>query len=290
MCAFTILNEADAFHADQSEPDKVDIDILVAGLNGVGVVSGCAVTAQGSPDMTCAVASGVTRNADGTTAVVASGNVTITAADATNPRIDLVVVSSAGAKSATAGTAAAQPVMPAIPATSVVLAAVYVPATDTTIATNQITDKRVVLPTPPVGAAYRRSSANYTTTSTTFADVDATNLALTITTLARRVQIGLVGSIQSTVAGDGAALDVLIDAAYASAGATAGVMAVICTSATASRRVNASFIWMSDVLSAGSHTFKLQWRRSLGSGTLSMIGDSTDQVMQFWVEETLLTA
>jgi hypothetical protein len=145
--AFTIPNEADAFHADQAEPDKVDIDILVAGLNGNGVVSGCAVTAQGTPDMTVAVAAGVTRNADGTTATVASGNVTITTADATNPRIDLVVVSNAGVKSVTAGTAAASPVFPAIPANSVVLAAVYVPANDTTIATNQITDKRVVLVT-----------------------------------------------------------------------------------------------------------------------------------------------
>jgi hypothetical protein len=145
--AFTIPNEGDAFHADQAEPDKVDIDILVAGLAGNGVVSGCTVTAQGSPDMTVAVAAGVTRNTDGSTATVASGNVTITAADATNPRIDLIVVGSTGTKSATAGTAAASPVFPAIPATSVVLAAVYVPANDTTIATNQITDKRVVFPT-----------------------------------------------------------------------------------------------------------------------------------------------
>lgn len=143
--AFTIPNEANAFNAKQAEPDQGDIDILVSGIGGAGVVSGCAVTAQATPDMTLAVASGTIRNADGTTATVSAGNVTITAADATNPRFDLVVVSSAGAKSVVAGTAATAPVYPAIPASSVVLAAVYVPAADTAIEANQITDKRVLL-------------------------------------------------------------------------------------------------------------------------------------------------
>lgn len=144
--SFTIPNEADAAFTPQAEPDKVDIDILVAGLNGNGVVSGCAVTAQGSPDMTLAVAVGIIRNADRTTAAVTAGNVTVTTADATNPRIDLIVVSNAGSKSVTAGTPAASPVMPSIPANSVVLAALYVPAGDTAMNTNQITDKRVILP------------------------------------------------------------------------------------------------------------------------------------------------
>ncbi len=143
--AFTIPNEADAFHSDQAEPDKVDIDILVAGLAGNGVVSGCGVTAQGSPDMTVAVAAGTIRNTDGTIATVTSGNVTIGAADATNPRFDLITVGNTGTKASSAGTAAANPIFPAIPANSVVLAAVYVPATDTTIANNQIVDKRVIL-------------------------------------------------------------------------------------------------------------------------------------------------
>jgi len=142
---FTIPNEADAFNQNQAEVDKVDIDILVAGIGGDGVVSGCAVTAQGSPDMTVAVAAGVVKI--GTTVVaVTSGNVTIGTADSTNPRIDLITVNNSGTKACTAGTAAAQPVDPAIPANSVVLAAVYVPANDTTIATSQITDKRVLLP------------------------------------------------------------------------------------------------------------------------------------------------
>ena len=47
-------------------------------------------------------------------------------------------------------------------------------------------------------AKYTRSSANYTTTSATFVHVDGTNLALTITTGARRVMIGLVGTISNS--------------------------------------------------------------------------------------------
>ena len=140
---FTIPNVADAADAKQAQLDKVDLDILVAGISGTGVLSGAACSAQGSPDMTVAVAIGAVKV--GTTVVgVTSGNVTITTAHATNPRFDLVTVNNSGTKSVTAGTAASAPVFPAIPASSVVLCAVYVPANDTTIASNQIIDKRVL--------------------------------------------------------------------------------------------------------------------------------------------------
>jgi hypothetical protein len=143
---FRIPNAADAFAADQAEVDSVDIDILQAGLYGYGVLTGCAVTAQASPDMTLIVASG-TIKVGATFATVTSGNVTITTAHATLPRFDLVVVNSAGTKSVTAGTASSNPSFPAMPAGSVVLAAVYVPAADTTIEQNHVTDKRVILTT-----------------------------------------------------------------------------------------------------------------------------------------------
>jgi hypothetical protein len=145
--AFTIPNASVAAFADQAEPDSVDMDILAAGHVGNGVTSGCAVAAQGSPNMTVAVAVG-TALVSGVAVAVAAGNVTITAAHATLPRKDIVVVSNAGVKSATAGTAATQPLKPAIPANSVVLAEVYVPAADTAINSNQITDKRVILASP----------------------------------------------------------------------------------------------------------------------------------------------
>jgi hypothetical protein len=58
--------------------------------------------------------------------------------------LDLIVVTSAGALAVRAGTPAAQPKPPARTANDVVIAVVYVPATDTAIATSQITDLRVI--------------------------------------------------------------------------------------------------------------------------------------------------
>ena len=145
--AFTIRNAATS-NDPQASPDKVDFDILVQGVNGEGVVSGCAVTAQGTPNMTVAVASGVVR-VGGLTVPVSAGNVTITAAHATLPRFDLIAVNTSGVKSAAAGTAAATAVYPsgaAAAGTSVVLAAVYVPAAATSITSTRIEDKRVILP------------------------------------------------------------------------------------------------------------------------------------------------
>lgn len=63
------------------------------------------------------------------------------------PRFDLITVNSSGTKAVTAGTASSNPVFPAIPANSIVLAAIYVPAADTDIDANQIIDKRVTVST-----------------------------------------------------------------------------------------------------------------------------------------------
>jgi hypothetical protein len=148
--AFTILDKAEAPFPAQAGLFQTDIDILVAGQNGVGVLTGCAVTAQGSPNMTVAVAAG-TVQVGGVAVAVAGGNVTITNAHATLDRFDLIVVSNAGVKSAVAGTPVAYvegtstPLVPDIPANSVALATVFVPAADTDIDANQITDKRVMI-------------------------------------------------------------------------------------------------------------------------------------------------
>jgi hypothetical protein len=142
---FSIPNEVDAGFTSQAEPDSRDFDILAAGVSGHGVIQGCAVAAQGAPDMTVAVAVGTVQLRGRLVRKVAAGNVAITAAHATLNRIDLVTVDPSGTKGAIAGTAAALPVLPPITAGHVVLAAVYVPATDTAINANQIIDKRCVL-------------------------------------------------------------------------------------------------------------------------------------------------
>jgi len=96
MSGFDLPDNDVAFDANQSRWMSTDIDILTAGLNGVGVISGCAVTAQGSPDMTVAIAAGTIRIASGLLVTVTAGNGTITTADGTNPRIDLVSASDTG--------------------------------------------------------------------------------------------------------------------------------------------------------------------------------------------------
>lgn len=145
---------------------QVYLEVLVAGLSGTDFVcSGCAVTAQGSPDMTVAVAAGTVCSND-TYFSVTAGNVTITTANATNPRLDLVVVDSSGAKAARAGTAAANPKPPDRTANDVVLAVVYVPATDTTIATNQIADLRIMRGERPRLKALASDHAISSTTAT----------------------------------------------------------------------------------------------------------------------------
>lgn len=144
--AFTIPDTAAAWNAIQARMQTGDVSILVAGLNAEGVASGCAVSPQGSPNMTVAVASGSVR-IGGATVAVTSGNVTITSNSSGNPRLDLICVNSSGTKSAQAGTAAAVPKYPSIPASSVVLAAVLVPTGASSITANNITDKRVQVET-----------------------------------------------------------------------------------------------------------------------------------------------
>lgn len=159
-----IPNAADAFHESQASPDSGHFEALRAGSKATGVISGGAVTAQGTPDMTVAVAAAVIAW-EGTRANVAAGNLTLTA-DGTDPRFYLIVASSAGVKSAVAGTPAPEmepgvpgPAFPAIPASSVVLASVYVPAADTDIDANQIDDMRVFVVPPEPTTNYDLSKA-----------------------------------------------------------------------------------------------------------------------------------
>lgn len=141
------------------------MDALVAGIRGIDcVLAGCACTAQGSPDMTVAVAKGAVLT-NGVLKPITAGNVTITTADATNPRLDLIVADSSGAKQVRAGTAAANPKPPARTANDVLLAVVYVPASDTTIATAQIVDLRVLVDSGPVTIDKRTTAVTQASSS-----------------------------------------------------------------------------------------------------------------------------
>jgi hypothetical protein len=129
-------------------------------------------------------------------------------------------------------------------------------------------------------ASYRRTAGDYTTTSNTFVDVDATNVKLTIVTGARRVQIEVVGT--SNVdggAGKIMAFDVSVDGTRL--GGNYGVMAI--QSAANQYWHNMSFAYTTDALSAASHEFRLMYR-SDGTQT-HKINANTDIPLRFSVTE-----
>lgn len=146
---FDIVNDPADVAAQRSKIDSTDLDAMVAGFAGTGVSTGGAVTASSTTVL--AVASGT-----GTLAGVpfswSSATPTVTAADGTNPRRDIVTVSSAGVVTVTAGTATATPVEPAIPANSVLLAVVEVLAAATD-RTAWISDRRVMIGALPAHAS-----------------------------------------------------------------------------------------------------------------------------------------
>jgi len=137
------------FPIEDLEPDvdyAVQLDANTTAIlekTGYGIFAGLGVTAQETPDMTVAVATGVAYRADGTRqAPAAVASQTITAADATNARIDLMYLSSAGEVTYLEGTPDASPAAPATPAGGISLAEIAVAANATTVAAENITDKR----------------------------------------------------------------------------------------------------------------------------------------------------
>lgn len=167
--AFTIPNEADAGEAVQAALSAVHFQIIQRAIQGNGVweVGGeLAVTAQGTPDNTVAVAEGVVCN-KGKLYQVDAANVTITNySDGTVDEflLHVVVVTAAGALTYRAGTQAARPVLPALTAGDIALAVILVDsvgqaAGSLDIAAGDITDMRMFV-VPNQGAIHKSSIAN----------------------------------------------------------------------------------------------------------------------------------
>lgn len=128
---------------------------------------------------------------------------------------------------------------------------------------------------------YNRNSTNYTTTSTSFTDVDATNMALALTHAgATRARVMLVGVLNSSTRAN-TSLDLLIDGTSVSGGE--GILIVRPDSAD-SDNLNASFTWITEAQTAASHTYKLQWKTASGTATL-FAGEAGGTILQFAVEE-----
>lgn len=143
-----------------AENDRLTMQGIVSSTGIMGA-SSLQVTAQGSPNMTVNVAAGwasILSSTSNAGVYIAYNDATvvlnITAADATNPRKDIVVatVSDAYYSGSTntvalaviAGTASASPTPPSTPSNSILLATIAVAANTTTISSGNITDGRVV--------------------------------------------------------------------------------------------------------------------------------------------------
>lgn len=278
-----ISNDLAENPAIQSVWYDIDTVIVERGTAGVGVLSGCGVTAQGSPDMTLAVAAGTIQAAAGAAPVtVSSGNVTIGAASGSNPRIDLVSASASGVKTVTAGTAAASPKPPDLPSGHIALALILVPTSATTITTARISDRRFTIDGGRVFA--QAQITHQTTIPATSTWTDITDATVTLTTAARRVRIAFaIATEEQTGTAHTSKIRIVVDGTAID---TAGEWIQQVNGGPTVYTQVASVVLLSAVLSAASHTIKLQGWNDVGT---IKVGNASTTVGYLTVEETEYT-
>lgn len=190
--AFAIPDDGVGLSTNQSVLFTEDFQILSGGISRRNcVLQGCLVTATTLLTLNVALGSVLSANA---LFPIAADTVVIGTADATNPRIDLVVITSAGAKAIRAGTAAATPNPPALTTDDVVLAIVYVPALATTMTSANIYDRRMLQEGGPM------------VIDAQFADLSITNTNAIQTLYTETIPASLLSMSQGTSGFSGARL------------------------------------------------------------------------------------
>jgi len=138
----------------QAQIDPIDVDILLAGIAGQGVVFGAGVTASDPEALTVDVAAGQVVIAGTAYDVDATADLAIATPNLTQPRYDLVLADDSGTPFIASGVPATHsPPFPALPSDAVALAAIYVPHALTEILTAHIVDKRVPVSVPVAASA-----------------------------------------------------------------------------------------------------------------------------------------
>lgn len=133
---------------------------------------------------------------------------------------------------------------------------------------------------PPASNSVINTAGDKSITTTTAADVDTTNLGISITTLARRLLVGFSGTVVNG-AGNQIYLDIAIDGTRLSASARGLFQSAAFAGAT---QQNGSFVLMTQALTAAAHTVRLQAWVSGGTG-LVLGGTTTDTMAQVWAHE-----
>jgi hypothetical protein len=121
--------------------------------------------------------------------------------------------------------------------------------------------------------------SDYSTTSSSFADVDGTNLSLTITTNGQVVYVGFVGFARASGSGT-AKIYFNVDVDGSDYFSDDGIAQL----AYNQEYESVSFVVPITGLSAGSHTFKLRWKTNQ-TATLYASNAVEDVRPMFWVQE-----
>jgi hypothetical protein len=149
---------------------------------------------------------------------------------------------------------------------------------------NRIEGNIAALKSPPADS-FKLDSANYTTTSTSFVDVDSTNLSFTITTAGGDsvVEVHFHATVINATISQKVFFDVDVDGVRH--GGDDGLIFV--KQDASNDNYPLAFTRRIEGLSAGSHTFKLQWKVDGGTGTIFAGAGSagTDIHGQFWAKE-----
>jgi hypothetical protein len=122
----------------------------------------------------------------------------------------------------------------------------------------QLRDNLEFLKTPPTALVSINQGSDYATTSTTFVDIDVTNLSLTITTAGGDVLIAFMAYTGGT---SRLYFDVSIDGTRV--GGDDGFV-----SAVAAANTPVTLVVLKQGLAPGSHTFRVQWKVNSGTGTM----------------------
>ena len=135
----------------------------------------------------------------------------------------------------------------------------------------------------PVSGGLQNSRILYTggdfsTTSASFVDIDATNAAITITTGANPVLIGFGGRLTHATTADPSYIDIDIDGTRQ--GGTNGLIEP--HPSAIGIRMHLGYVYQTVALSAGSHTFKMQWFTA--GGTINWFASATAP-FHMWVTE-----
>ena len=161
--AATVPDDGTASFAEQATLYQRWIDAQVAAAAGTEVVlSGFGVSSVTT--LTIALAKGAALAA-GVLRAVAAGNAVIGAGSGAGPRVDSVVINSAGAITVRAGTASAAPKPAAATAGDVLLYLVWVPTSASSITAANVTDARHVRTIGDITIAKSTTAVTFNTTT-----------------------------------------------------------------------------------------------------------------------------